>query len=67
MLQLDFYWPHGISVFELRQWLLDQLKEYGEPLRWAITDIRHCAESKGFRELKVEAVLIVDSSLNPKS
>ncbi len=58
-LELDLIWPPEITLLELRTWIKAQLLEYGEPLRWAITSIRSATVGSCYRELKVEAVLIL--------
>ena len=60
--ELDYQWPAEVSFSELRRWLMQQLTKHGEPLRWAITDVRPSCEIDCFRCLKVEAVLIISDS-----
>ncbi len=62
VLQLDLKWKSDLPLERLRPWLLDQLKEYGEPLRWAIVQIEP-SDSAGLRsKLKIEAV-VIDANL----
>lgn len=49
--------PAELQAQCLRQWLLDQLRVHGEPLRWAITAAEPSAGGAGL-QLQVEAVLI---------
>ena len=42
---------------DLRCWILEQLENEGEPLRWAITSINPSSETSAVA-LEVEAVLI---------
>ena len=58
-IELDLEWPSEINVYNLRNFILSKLFEYGDPLRWAITSIN----SKSYEEIQiisVEAVFIVN-------
>ena len=58
-IELDLEWPSEINVYNLRNFILSKLFEYGDPLRWAITSIN----SKSYEEIQiisVEAVLIIN-------
>ncbi len=59
LVELNLNWPEDHSLLELRAWILEQLRIYGDPLRWAITAIRPSSKAGCFRQLKVEAVLII--------
>jgi len=49
--------PESLATKSLRSWVLEQLRQEGEPLRWAITSID--SSPQGSRTaLEVEAVLI---------
>jgi len=56
--ELDLDWPFEISIFDLRSYVLTELMNYGEPLRWAITSVTDHPE-KETQIMLVEAVLIV--------
>lgn len=56
-LRLTICAPAELQSQCLRQWLLDQLRVHGEPLRWAITAAEPSAGGAGL-QLQVEAVLI---------
>ena len=56
--QFDLTWPKEISLEQLRPWILNQISEMGEPLRWAITSVQASASNSSARKLIVEAVLI---------
>ena len=56
--ELDLDWPSEISVFDLRNYILSKLMEYGEPLRWAITSVTTHSEKKN-QVISVEVVLII--------
>ena len=57
--ELEFQWPNDLSFLILRKLLIAQLQKYGEPLRWAITDINPSSDTHCFRRVTVEAVLII--------
>ena len=57
--ELDLDWPFELSVFNLKNYILSTLMEYGEPLRWAITSVTTNPEKK-IQIISVEAVLIVN-------
>ena len=59
VVELELRWPKSLSILELRPWLLNQLRSYGEPLRWAITSIHYRQHDNLTRDLTVEAVVIV--------
>ena len=42
-MQLELIWPAGLPANQLRSWLLDQLAEHGEPLRWALIEVESFA------------------------
>ena len=58
-IELDLEWPSELSVFELKNYVLSKLKEYGEPLRWAITSMTTHSEKK-IQIISVEVVLIIN-------
>ena len=58
-IELDLDWPTELSVFELKNYILSELMEYGEPLRWAITSVTNHSEKK-IQVISVEAVLIIE-------
>ena len=59
VIELLFEWPEDVSLKEIRPWLLNQLIQYGEPLRWSITSISLPNDDQTLRQLRVEAVLII--------
>ncbi len=67
-IELDFDWPTELSLFELKNYIISKLKEYGEPLRWAITSVTSSSEEKN-QVISVEVVLIINQhkriSVNP--
>ncbi len=58
-LQLD--WPNELPIEDLRKWLLKEINNLGEPLRWAITAIRR-SESENCRQITLHVVLIDEKS-----
>ena len=57
-LELDLEWPIDLPLTSLRLLILDKLKLYGAPLRWAITSVKPSANTNHFRQIKVEAVIL---------
>ncbi len=55
--KLHLDWPNELPVDHLRSWLLSEIKKFGVPLRWAITDISHF-ESDDFRKITLEFVVV---------
>ena len=58
-IELDLDWPFELSLFDLKNYILSKLMEYGEPLRWAITSVDTHSEKK-IQIISVEAVLIIN-------
>jgi len=58
-IELDLDWPLELSVFELKNYILSTLMEYGDPLRWAITSVTNHPEKKN-QIISVEVVLIIN-------
>ena len=57
-IELDLDWPFEVSLFDLKNYILSKLMEYGEPLRWAITSVTNHPERK-IQMISIEVVLIV--------
>tara|TARA_Y100001968_G_C18801022_1_gene455651 strand:- start:157 stop:384 length:228 start_codon:yes stop_codon:yes gene_type:complete len=57
-IELDFHWPSELSVYDLRNYILSRLVEYGEPLRWAITSVTNHSEKK-IQIISIEVVVII--------
>ncbi len=57
---LEFRWSEEDSFRDLRGLIKSKLKEFGDPLRWAITASDHQIKDCSFRSLKVEAIVIVE-------
>jgi len=58
-IELDLDWPSELSVFDLKEYILSELMEYGEPLRWAITSVTTHSEKK-IQLISLEVVLIIN-------
>jgi len=58
-IELDLDWPSELSVFDLKNYILSKLIEYGEPLRWAITSVTTHSEKK-IQLISLEVVLIIN-------
>ena len=58
-IELDLVWPSKLGIFDLKDYILSELKKYGEPLRWAITSVTTHSEKKK-QIISIEVVLIVD-------
>jgi len=68
-IELDLDWPSELSVFDLKNYIISNLMEYGEPLRWAITSVTTHSEKK-IQIISVEVVLIINQDngkgINPE-
>ncbi len=58
-LELKIEWPEEVPLNKLRPYLVNQLKQFGEPLRWSIASISSSEKTDHYRQLKIEAVLII--------
>ena len=58
-IELDLDWPFELSLFDLKNYILSKLFEYGEPLRWAITSVTNHSEKK-IQIISVEVVVIIN-------
>ncbi len=58
-IELDFDWPSELSIFDLKNYILSKLMEYGEPLRWAITSVTTHSENN-IQTISVEVVFIIN-------
>ena len=58
-IELELDWPSELSVFELRHYILSNLRNYGEPLRWAITSLTPYSREIN-QKIFIEAVLIIN-------
>ena len=56
-IELDLDWPAEVNIFQLKNYILSKLMEYGDPLRWAISSVTTYSEKK-IQIISVEVVLI---------
>ena len=56
--ELDLNWPDELSLLNLKNYILSELMQYGEPLRWAITSVTDQSEKK-IQVISLEVVLII--------
>ena len=52
-------WPSELSVFDLKNYILSNLRNHGEPLRWAITSLTNYP-GKTTQKMSIEAVFIIN-------
>ena len=57
-LELKLDWPETLAIQGLRSYVVEELKKFGDPIRWAITSIS-ASESGCTRKLNIEAVVII--------
>ena len=58
-IELEIDWPSKLSVFELKNYILSNLMNHGEPLRWAITSLTNYSGATA-QKISIEAVLIIN-------
>ena len=58
-IELDIDWPYELSIVDLKKYILSKLREFGDPLRWAITSVTTRSEKK-IQIISVEVVLIIN-------
>ena len=58
-LELQLDWPDTLLIQDLRIYVLTELRNFGNPIRWAITSISFSSEFGSTRQLHVEAVVII--------
>ena len=58
-IELNIDWPDEITLFSLRNYLIGQIEQYGQPLRCAITEIQPLNMKTHSRRLKLEAVVVI--------
>ena len=65
-LELELDWPSDLSVFDLKNYILSQLINYGEPLRWAITSLTNHSGT-ATQKISIEAILIINEDKKKRS
>ncbi|KGG13476.1 MULTISPECIES: hypothetical protein [Prochlorococcus] len=58
-LEFSVKWPNNLPISDLREYLINLINKEGEPLRWAITNVKHTRNTKEGCELDIEAVVII--------
>ena len=61
-IELNLEWSHEVSIYNLRNFILSKLLQYGDPLRWAITSVKSKSDAK-IQIISVEAVIIINQDL----
>ena len=59
-IELELDWPSEVSVFDLKNYILSNLINHGDPLRWAITSLTTYS-GKTIQKISIEAVLIINN------
>ena len=56
---VDYYldWPVSIKLKNLRKFIITNLEQKGDLIRWSIVDIQNSIDSFGTKKLKIKAVL----------
>ena len=56
---VDYYldWPVSIKLKNLRKFIIANLENKGNVIRWSIVDIQNAIDSCGAKKLKIKAVL----------
>ena len=56
---VDFYmdWPVSIKLKNLREYIISNLENKGDVIRWSIVEIQNSIHSYGTKKLKIRAVL----------
>ena len=57
-IELELDWSYELSVCELKDYIVSKLRNYGEPLRWAITSLTTYSR-ESIQKISIEAVLII--------
>ena len=58
-IELELDWPPELELFDLKNYIMSKLIEYGEPLRWAITSVTNYSEKQN-QIISIEVVLIIN-------
>ena len=58
-IELELDWPPELELFDLKNYIMSKLMEYGEPLRWAITSVTNYSEKQN-QIISIEVVLIIN-------
>ncbi len=58
LVEFDWEVSEHVSLGDLRLWIIKQISCHGEPLRWAITEIKAPDDYHLLGVLRIEAVVI---------
>ena len=61
LVELEVNWPNCMVIQKLRKLILNEIRNHGEPIRWAITSSEASSNSEYFRTLQIEAVVLVSN------
>ena len=56
---VDYYldWPVSIKLKNLRKFIIANLEQKGDLIRWSIVDIQKSIDTFGTKKLKIKAVI----------
>ena len=56
---VDYYldWPVSIKLKNLREFIIANLEQKGDLIRWSIVDIQNSVDSFGTKKIRIKAVL----------
>tara|TARA_Y100001968_G_scaffold239898_1_gene223419 strand:- start:11128 stop:11313 length:186 start_codon:yes stop_codon:yes gene_type:complete len=60
MIQFDIDIKKNLCISDMRTFVLDQIKEYGTPLRWSIAELT-ASDDNNSSKLKIEATIIIQA------
>ena len=57
--KVDFYldWQVSIKIINLRKFIMANLMQKGEVIRWSIVDIKDSVDSSNIKKIRINAVL----------
>ena len=56
-IEYNLDWPVSIKLKNLREFIIANLENKGDLIRWSIVDIQNSIDSFGTKKLKIKAVL----------
>ena len=58
--KVDFYldWPRSKEIINLRRFIIENLMQKGEVIRWSIIDIKDSVDSSSIKKIRIKAVLM---------
>ena len=54
----DLDWPVSIKLKNLREYIITNLENKGDVIRWSIVDIQNSIDSFETKKLKIKAVVV---------